>query len=196
MAYFPSEFKSEELTTGEIVQRGGTNGDDFSMPIKYDGRPLFLQLNDVRIVFGLMSYTTPQGNYQRFSTGICADYMDDLTVDCFEQIEQWVKERAPQSDEGGVEKKYFSFIRTNQHGRKHIRVKVPSTRNDRLNLMMYVNDREYCKPRTNTFTQYIEHNTIANVIIKLGGLWSSGDKYGVSFTLDSIIIQPRQFRSA
>lgn len=194
MALFPTEIDTTKMTCGEKTDRTGNNTEesgDYSIPVYHDGKSLFLQVDDVRIVFGLLTYSNPQNNNTRYSTGIDADDKKfRYVMDVMEQIEEWVND-APLIPLGTT---YFSFIRTNANKQSHIRVKVPGTRNNRLNCMLYVNEREYCKPHVDTFKQYIEHNTRASAILKLNDVWCCAEKFGVSWCLDSIRITTNGFR--
>lgn len=188
--YFASEIDATKFGLGPVKHHN--NNTDTSTPMLIGGRPIVVQMDDVKMLFGVMSYQTPQAGHVRRSTAICAqaDELPKDECDFLQKLEAWVKGNHGLLDNPT----FYSTVKASANGESHIRVKIPGTRNERANITLYVNEREYHKPAFETLATYLEHNTKASVIIELGDVWCSGGKFGVSWKLKSIAISTPLFR--
>lgn len=188
---FPHEVVLENLTQGNKYEYPNK---DWSQPIYYNNTRLYVQINDAKTLFGVMSYNNPQASQDaqtRFSTGMCLDQNNQQIKDFITlntKIESMVK--AMQTN---TQSEFITTMKTNPKGEKHLRLKLP-VRSGVPQFDVLI-DKQRVNVDRPTLESKLHHGRVVNLIIGLNAVWHSGNKYGISWRVVAIEFSTTQFRT-
>lgn len=180
--YFPSEINLTQISLGKETSYNKT---DWSRLIHYGGGDLTIQLNEAKILFGLLSYSDPQKARGKESTGICMDAKTKGTIEFREMCENLEKKMVTLYSKTNNHQ-FVSCLKTNKMKDTHLRVKVPFKYNS-PKFAVFIN-RDKTLVKKEDMKTVIAHGMIADVLLCLNPLWSSGGKFGISWKLAGIAV--------
>jgi len=155
-----------------------------------------VQLNNVKTLFGVMTYQSPtliNGKHPvaKFSTGICL-CQDNEHITQFNQLNAKL-EQLIQTKYQNSTHQFVSCAKKNLKGEVHLRVKLPTKGGfPQFDLIV---DGVKSSPTKPELDRKLYHGRKANVLLKLNPLWSSGNKYGISWRLVTIELIKNEFRT-
>jgi hypothetical protein len=185
--FFANEVNTDLI---DFDEKNGYQNGDWSRPILYEGFELVVQLNDAKILFGILNYKNPQNPVrEKVSTGIC---MEKKEAQPFLHLVNELEKLVDQCF-GGNGCEFISSVKRSRRGERHLRVKMP-VGFGRAQFDVFHNAAKKQAMSVAELKEEFYHGREVNIMLALNPVWCSGFKFGVSWRLEAVEMTAPVFR--